>query len=106
MLFFQKTFYHVIDRTKFSKIVDVYYEDLIADTNCLLVDFNIKIDSSLSKKSPYNSHDLITNVDELYKIYQQLEQVPITQQKIDIVKSTIESDLLDIRLNHNGNRKI
>ena len=102
--FYQKAFYQSIDRTKYKKIVDIDYEDLISDSNCLLADFGIVIDLSLIDKSPYDYHNLITNIDELQEIFQELEQVPITLEELKQFKKTVEEDLMNILENHNGNR--
>ena len=102
--FFQKAFYRAIDCSAYRKVVDIYYEDLISDLDCLWPEFNIKLDIS-NGKSPYNYYDIITNVDELKEVYQQLEQVDITEEEIIQFKKTVQKDLDDIRINHNGNRR-
>jgi len=101
---FQKAFYQAIDRTRYTKVVDIDYEDLISNPTCLVSDFNVKIDLSLTKKSPYNYYNLVTNIKELKETFQELEQKSITPEEIENFKKTIESDLMDIRINHKGNR--
>ena len=102
--FYQKAFYQTINRTNYRKTVEVDYEDLISDPNCLLADFGVKIDLSLSYKSPYDYYNLITNINELQEIFQELEQKPITSEEIEQFKKKVEEDLMDIMVNHNGNR--
>lgn len=102
--FFQKAFYQAIDRTRYNKVVDVYYEDLISNPNCLLSDFNVKIDLSVTEKSPYNYYNLVINIKKLKEIFQELEQKSITPQEIEEFKKTVAADIEDIRVNYNGNR--
>jgi hypothetical protein len=111
--FYQKSFYRAINRTGFSKVVDVFYEDLISSSDSLS-EFGITVDLSIGK-SPYNYYDLITNIDELKDlynqlesswgfIYNQLEQKEITDLEIEQFKLIVKKDLDDIRINFNGNR--
>lgn len=101
--FFQKIFYQIIDRTGFQKVIDVYYEDLISNPNCLLSDFNITLDLSTGK-SPYDYYELITNIDELKELYLDLDSKALTQADLNIFRQTVEADLKDIAVNFNGNR--
>ena len=103
--FFQKSFYCAIDRSAYRKVIDIYYEDLISDPKCLWSEFNIEFDLSVTQKSPYDYYSIITNIDELKEVYQQLEQVTITEEEIMQFKKTVQEDLDDIRMNHNGNRR-
>jgi hypothetical protein len=102
--FFQKAFYRLIDHSIYKKVIDIYYEDLISDPECLLSEFNIKIDASKGK-SPYNYYDLVTNIDDLREVFNQLEKTPISEEEIMQFKSTVTEDLEDIRINHGGNRR-
>ena len=102
--FYQKAFYQIIDTSKFKKVIDIFYEDLISNPDCLLEEFNFKFSISLSKKSPYDYYNLITNIDELKKLYQTLEQTTITDDQLAQFKKTVRQDLDDIRMNYNGNR--
>jgi CTP:phosphocholine cytidylyltransferase-like protein len=91
--FFQKAFYHAVDLSKFNKVVEVYYEDLISDSDCLLTDFSIKLDNSLSSKSPYNYYDIVTNIDELKDVFDLLEKTPLSDSEIDQYKLSVTADL-------------
>lgn len=102
--FYQKAFYRAINRSAYKKVVDIFYEDLVSNPECLLSEFGIRLDIS-SGKSPYNYHNIITNINELKEVYYQLEQVAITEEEIMQFKKIVKEDLDDIRINHNGNRR-
>ena len=101
--YFQKLFYKAIDRTKFSKVVDIYYEDLISSPDSLS-EFDI-ITNLTEGKSPYNHYEIITNINELKGVYHRLEQVEISNEQLEDFKKNVKADLDDIRINHQGNRK-
>lgn len=68
-------FFEKVDTSNFQKTVDIYFEDLISDPYYLFrqLGYNIETDYSLCPKSPYNYYSIITNVDELRKIANQVD---------------------------------
>lgn len=101
---FHKAYYEIINKNYFKKVLEINYEDLINDPKYLFSLFGLPYLTEYDLKSPYDYYKLVENMNELKNIYDLLEQTPITQREIDVVKSSITLDLHDIRVNHNGNR--
>lgn len=71
---FHKTFFDNIDANRYNKLVDVYYEDMLADRYYLFGQLGMTVSCIYpGEKSPYNYNQLITNVDELREYHSQLE---------------------------------
>jgi hypothetical protein len=103
---YYKSFYHAINQSYFKQIIEIYYEDLINDKKYLFSTLGINCDTEyMIQKSPYDYYKLVENISELRDLYNQLELTPITLEEIETFKNNIESDLIDIKINHNGNRK-
>jgi hypothetical protein len=92
---FVKCFYHAIDIGQFKKVIEIYYEDLITEPEHLFSKFNIvgSTDYDLSKKTPYQYHDLVLNLAELAAMFQRLDQQPVTNELVDSLKKSIAADL-------------
>jgi hypothetical protein len=104
---YNKAFYKIIDQTNFKETIEICLEDMILDPYYLFNQFGIeqKTNYSLSPQSPYDLTKIITNLDELYQSYTELEKTPVTDKDIEQVRNSINTELHDIRVNHNGNRK-
>ena len=78
--------FRVVDHSVFKEPIEIYYEDLIEDPTHLFSLFNVnhKIEL-LTPKSPGDYYNLIDNIDELENLYHQLEQTPLTLDRIDRV---------------------
>lgn len=71
---FHKTFFSRVHCHRYSKIVDVYYEDMLADRYYLFGQLGIRASCIYpGEKSPYRYDDLVTNVNELRDYYNELE---------------------------------
>lgn len=94
-VWFMRCFYQAIDLSKFSHVIDIYYEDLMTDPKHLFKQFGIdkSIDYRLSQRAPYRYQDLIINHDDLKTVFDRLMLQPVTPDLIDCLKKTIESDL-------------
>lgn len=91
---FYSCYYNAIDRSQYAKVVDVWYEDLISDPKYLFGLIGVDRTTDLTfPKSPYNYYQLITNIDQCQEWYDQLSKLPVTQNLIDSIKSSIKSDL-------------
>ena len=83
--FYQKMFYMTIDRRAFTDAIDVYYEDMINDPEYLFKLFGISngLNSNTQrKKSPYNYYEIFTNIAELTDLFQVLEKVPVSEDRL------------------------
>jgi hypothetical protein len=96
---FTRTYYNVIDTTKFKKIIEVYFENIVADPKHLfsLLDIDYDTQYSLSEKSPYKYTDIVTNFSELKNLFDNLEKLPLTDELIRTTKESISIDLTNIR---------
>ena len=100
-----KCFYKSINLDAFKEIVEIEYESLINDPTYLFSKFGIRHNTVYNlKKSPYDYTKLVTNLDDIKKVYIKLIKTDISQEQVENFKISIVSDLEDIRLNHNGNR--
>ena len=102
---FQTAFYRAIDARKFTNSIEIFYEDMVDDLTYLFSKFgqNHTIENLLSK-SPYDSNSLITNIDQLQNLYNQLNAIGISDDVYENFITSINNDLVDIKENHNGNR--
>jgi len=94
-VWFMRCFYQSIDLSKFSHVIDIYYEDLMTDPEHLFKHFGIdkSTDYTLSQRAPYRYQDLIINHDDLRTVFDRLMLQPVTLDLINCLKKTIESDL-------------
>jgi hypothetical protein len=94
-----KIFYQVIEKNNFAQCIDVYYEELISDPYYLFSKLDIKkpIDLALHAKSPYNSKELIINIDQCHAWFEHLDSQEITQLEIDWHRTSIRQDLTMIK---------
>lgn len=100
MFHYYVCFYELIDRSFFNNIVEIEYESLINDPKYLFSKFDIDKETQYNKikKSPYDYYSLITNTDELKKLYIEMKSVPLTSDDINRVKNNIELDLHNLRV--------
>lgn len=105
---YYKVFYDLIDRTQFLDTIEIYYEDMLADSIYLSSKLGVDghINLKASDKSPRKSQDYILNIDELKELYLQLENTGVAEETVSIIKNTIIDDLNDIAKSHNGNRVV
>lgn len=94
-VWFMRCFYQAIDLSKFSQVIDIYYEDLMLDPGHLFRHFGIdkSIDYTLSQRAPYRYQDLIINHDDVKTVFDEIMLQPVTPDQINCLKNTIESDL-------------
>ncbi|NDH69660.1 MAG: hypothetical protein EBY22_17545 [Gammaproteobacteria bacterium] len=105
MFIFQTAFYQAIEARKFTNAIEIVYEELLADPKCLFSKFghdhNIK---DHLKKSPYDAESFVINLEQLKDLYLDLSAKGITAQDYDFFIKNVESDLKNIKENHQGNR--
>lgn len=101
-------FYDLVDRTKFTDIVEIYYEDMICDNKYLFSQFGInrEIDLSRAPGSPRKYQEYILNLDELRDKFNDLNRRGLSDSALDSIRKSISKELADIKLNHRGNRNI
>jgi hypothetical protein len=105
LFYFQTIFNQVIDQRPFVQKVEIYYEDMLEDSNYLMKQFGINEPMlHLIKKSPYNASSSITNINQLQEWYNQLVDQPISEDQVNFWKLNIEKQLSNIQKNHNGNK--
>jgi|694.fasta_scaffold146030_2 hypothetical protein len=91
---FYRCYYYIIDTTKFSKIIEVWHEDMLEDPKYLYGLLGIdKLTDYTFPKSPYDYYQLISNIDQCRGWFDCLVKQPITQDLIDSFKSSITADL-------------
>jgi len=95
---FVRCFYHAINTNNFSKIIEIYYEDLMSDPKHLFSQFDINMctDYYLSEKAPYRYQQLVSNWSELQMLYHELNQQPVTDELIESLKKSVRCDLNQI----------
>lgn len=98
---FERVYYKLINCQNFSKVIYIYYEDMMADPKHLFSQLGIDANINLSviKKSPYRNQDLILNFDKIEELYGRLLLTPLTNSDIDSVRNSIEDDLKNPPLN-------
>ena len=102
---FQTAFYRAIDARKFTNSIEIFYEDMLNDSTHLFSKFGCSCNTeNLLIKSPYESNSLITNIDQLQDLYNQLNTNGISDDVYENFITNVKDDLLDITENHNGNR--
>jgi hypothetical protein len=69
-----KNFYNTVNISKYKKVVEINFEDIFNDEYYLFrcIDISEKTDLSLCRKSPYDYSTLITNINELKEIFNEL----------------------------------
>lgn len=68
-------YYRALDLSCYRQVVDVWFEDLIADPWYLFGQFNIVEKTSYEvQKSPNRYQQLVKNIDDVYTCYQSLEK--------------------------------
>ena len=89
---FMKTFYYLIDTSKFADFNEVLFENFISDPESILTfpgrQGNVPI---LKNKSPYNYSELILNMDQCKKWFAEFEKTALDPVIIDYVKRDILS---------------
>ena len=71
-----KDYYKELDLSCYRQVVDVWFEDLIADPWYLFGQFNIVEKTSYEvQKSPNRYQQLVKNIDDVYTCYQSLEKI-------------------------------
>jgi hypothetical protein len=100
MFYYYTCFYEIINRSFFDSVVEMEYESLISNPKYLFSKLGIDQVTNYKKikKSPYDYHSLITNVNELKKLYLEMKSTPLTQEDINQVKNNIELDLHNLRV--------
>ena len=98
---YHKVFYLLIDKTKFKRVVEIDYEDMLSDPKYLFSKFDIDKDIKFyGKKSPYDYYQIIKNIDEVKGWYAEFIQTQLTDETIRNVSSNLESDLQQIQIQH------
>lgn len=92
---FEQAYYKIIDFKAFGKVIDVYYEDMLADNKHLFSLFGVDraMNMNLTKKSSYRNHELISNIDELKTLFNTLISRPLTDVEIESTRSSVEDDI-------------
>jgi len=105
MFIFQTAFYQAIEARKFTNAIEIVYEELLADPKYLFSKFghNHNIEDHL-KKSPYDAESFVINLEQLKDLYLDLSAKGITAQDYDFFIKNVESDLKNIKENHQGNQ--
>jgi hypothetical protein len=68
-------YYQQLDLSCYRQVVEVWFEDLIADPWYLFGQFNIVEKTSYEvQKSPNRYQQLVKNIDDVYTCYQSLEK--------------------------------
>jgi hypothetical protein len=95
---FHKCFYQLINRSKFEKVVDVWFEDLINDPKYLfnLLDMDRLTDYNFPK-SPRNYYELISNIDQCQMWYDDLKDLTASDTLLELFRKTIINDLNSIQ---------
>ena len=93
-----KCFYKSICLTGFKKVIEIEYEPLIADPKYLFSKFDLDQQTVYNlKKSPYDYRELITNLDDIKKLYLELLSTNISEDQLRDFKDNIVTDLTNIR---------
>ena len=70
-----KDYYKELDLSGYRRVVDVWFEDLIADPWYLFAQFNIVEQTQyVMQKSPNRYQQLVKNINDVYTCYQSLEK--------------------------------
>jgi hypothetical protein len=102
---FHTAFYRAINERKFTNSIEIVYEDMLNDSTHLFSKFKcIRPIENLLIKSPYESNSLVTNIDQLKDLYNQLDANGISDDIYKNFITNVSDDLVDIKENHSGNR--
>lgn len=87
---FCKSFYEILDTSKFKTVVKVEFEEMFADPKYLLSKFNENFTMSYgTNPSPYKKDKVVSNLEHCRKLFAEKELVPL-ENYINFVRADLE----------------